>query len=305
MFPCRLPVLPDSVPPSTLVPPVYEFDPVSVRVPPPVLVSLPFPLITPAKRELPPTEMPAPPPRVSVPLPVGDPTVWLKPARFRLVPAPRNTGPPPKTLELPVFSVPPSSSVGPVNVLAPFMVSAPAPVLVTPPAPLIAPFSTASVAAAVSTMSPPALMTMDRDERNVPAVLIARVALVAAVPTVSPALLAPRFASLVTASVPLARVRLPVNVLMPESASVPVPALTTPPDPVNEPPNDVEALPLNVPIAPPLSATVPDPVSALNVWLNPFRSAVAPFDTASAAPAPKALALPATRVPLVTVVAPE
>ena len=61
-------------------------------------------------------------------------------------------------------------------------------------------------------------------------------------------------------------------------------------------------LPLIVLLAP---VTVPAPLSRLKVLLKPFRSSVAPADTANAVLVPNAPADPARKVPPLTLVEPE
>ncbi len=77
MLPCRLVVVPMSVPALTLVPPAYVFAPVSTSVPAPFLTKPPAPLMMPPKAldaPLAPADS-VPLPSVMLPVPVRPPTV--------------------------------------------------------------------------------------------------------------------------------------------------------------------------------------------------------------------------------------
>ena len=99
----------------------------------------------------------------------------------------------------------------------------------------------------------------------------------------------------------------PVQVLAeePENVSAPVPVLVRPPVPEVMPENAVEVLSLPAMSVAAPRVALPAPAREPMVWLQEFRSRMAPEEIVTALAAEKVIVAPACRVPTDTVVTPS
>ena len=292
-----------TVPPAMVVTPVKPvLSPVMIRVPLSVLLREP----SPARRD---ARVPALAVRVVAVARLMVPPVMVPPLRKVVLPmlaVPRLTVPEltvrlpePKAVFVPALTVPPSTVTPPLKSLEPLRLATPEPVLVTPPRPVIedeiVPAWTLTAVPVATLMVPPWI---------VPPVMETELAMEAPVrsrvPAVTVTVPEPRAVSAVAARVPAETVVPPLKSLEPERVSVPLADLASAPEPVSWVPTEpVTRVTLAIATWPPTRA--PElRVIAFARPAAPVRSSVPPLTATRLVAAPKAVALPATKVPSLT-----